>query len=74
MNEEWMKVKSMFECTTCECCLEPWCEDCEDHYDECSCVGPTQDGYEFKEVDGLLYAKKIKEDDEDGEEGPTSDR
>ncbi len=56
---EWQKVKFADECTQCEYCGEPWCEDCNDHYAECSCIGPTQgEEYEYSE-DGLRV--RIKE-------------
>lgn len=41
------------ECPTCPVCLID--------YSECPCPGPTQDDeFEYKEIDGELYAKKKK--------------
>lgn len=38
------------------------CPKCGTDYSECSCPGPTQDGYEYKtgKTNGLLYARKVK--------------
>lgn len=33
-------VKFAFECIPCPDCGEPWCEECEDHYADCECIGP----------------------------------
>ena len=35
----------------CSLCGLTYAEDCE-------CPGPTQDGYEYEEFDGVLYAKE----------------
>lgn len=34
------------------------CPICRIDYGECECPGPTQDGYDYEEFDGFLYAKK----------------
>jgi len=39
---------------TCPCGL--------DYAEECVCPGPTEDGVQYKEVDGVLYGKKHKTD------------
>lgn len=50
------------DCVPCECCEEPFCEQCQEHYADCECPGPTQDDeYDYVEVDGVLFAK-IKSD------------
>lgn len=33
-------IKYADECRPCELCLEPYCDDCEDHYADCQCPGP----------------------------------
>ena len=40
--------------------LNDICSVCGKEYasEECQCPGPTEDGYEYKEVDGVLYAKQ----------------
>ena len=61
MADEWKKVKFASDCVPCECCEEPWCQECEEHYSECSCIGPAQaEYYETKEVDGELYVNVAK--------------
>lgn len=53
------------DCDECECCGEPVCPACQVHYGECGCPGPTQDDeYDYVEVDGVLYARPICEEEE----------
>jgi len=35
------------------------CPMCGIDYAECPCPGPTMDGWEYKEVDGVLWAREI---------------
>jgi len=60
-KEVWERVRFASDSPPCPYCEEPWCEMCEMHYCDCSCFGPTQDGLEYKEVDGILYAKHEEE-------------
>ena len=62
-SDEWIKVVYAFECPPCEMCGEPVCPNCDEHYAECECPGPTQDDiYEYKKGDdGELYARKLPE-------------
>jgi hypothetical protein len=42
----------------CECCGEPFCPECNDHYADCECPGPMQnDEYDYVEIEGVLWAK-----------------
>ena len=34
------------------------CPACGGYYPDCPCPGPTQDGYEYTEIDGILYARE----------------
>jgi hypothetical protein len=46
----------------CECCGEPWCSVCLEHYAACKCVGPRNAeelGYTIIEENGVLWAMKI---------------
>lgn len=40
----------------CECCGEPWCQEHEEHYADCACYGPTQDGLRYVRVNGYEFA------------------
>lgn len=58
----WIKVVFSHEChfedwdTDMEC---PTCPQCNGNYGECPCPGPHQeDEYEYKFVDGVMFAKK----------------
>lgn len=33
------------------------CSVCGEDYSECDCPGPTQDGMEYQEFNGILYAR-----------------
>lgn len=65
MSNEWIKVKPANELPVCECCDERWCEECNEHFFECSCVGLFQDDdFEYKWLpnnDGVdePWARKI---------------
>lgn len=56
---KWVRVRFASDCKPCECCGEPLCEGCMEHYADCDCPGPTQDDeYEYKEVHGVMYARE----------------
>jgi hypothetical protein len=40
-----------------ECDEDGNCPFCGIDYGDCPCPGPTQDGYEYQEFDGVLYAR-----------------
>jgi len=52
----YQSVKMAFDCIECPDCGEPWCEEHEDHYADCPCIGPTQDDAHYKAVDGYEFA------------------
>ena len=57
---EWIEVVHSHDCEPCDMCEEPICPNCEDHYADCECPGPTQDDqFEYNEVAGVLYAREI---------------
>lgn len=62
MSDTWKKVVFASDCKLCELCGEPVCEVCQEHYADCSCPGPTQDDeYEYREMDGILYARELND-------------
>ena len=56
-QEGWSRVVFASNLDSCDMCGEPWCHVHNKHYAECDCIGPTQDGYEYEEINGILYAK-----------------
>lgn len=54
----WRKVIFADDCPPCDCCGEPVCPICSEHYADCGCPGPTQDGIEYKEFNGHLYGRE----------------
>lgn len=58
-NNPWRQVVFAEQCDLCPCCGEAWCAQCEDHYAECSCPGPTQDNMEYRTIDGVLHAREM---------------
>lgn len=64
-EDAWVKVIFFSDCIFEDWDIdkeEPICPVCNIQYADCSCPGPTtEDEYEYKEIDGVLYAKsKIK--------------
>ena len=58
-NKVWKKVVFADQMEDCpDGCDEKWCQKCKKHFFECDCIGPTQDGVEYKEVNGVLYGRK----------------
>lgn len=55
----WHKVMGAADMLECEDCGEPFCPECNAHYADCNCIGPTEDEVEFKDVDGVLFGTKI---------------
>lgn len=53
------KVKFADECSICPACGEPWCEEHNEHYADCDCIGPDniEDFGVPVEIDGVLYCK-----------------
>lgn len=35
------------------------CPLCNIDYADCECPGPMQEGYEYEEINGVLYARKV---------------
>lgn len=60
LDEEgtWNRVIFASDCEPCECCGEPVCDICDDHYADCLCPGPTQDEIEYKEFNSVLYGRE----------------
>jgi len=56
---EWKRVV-----LSADCDEDGNCPNCGIDYAGCGCPGPTQDGYEYTEIDGVLYAKPTEEDEE----------
>lgn len=69
---EWLRLHGRFlpvdgydfvvyadECQPCECCDDLVCTQCADHYADCNCLGPTQDGVDFAVFGDLLIGKKL---------------
>lgn len=61
-NNPWRRVSFASECLggdedefgdTCSICGK-------DYANECDCPGPTQDRFEYKEIDGQLFGREIE--------------
>jgi len=64
----WRRVMDAADMLECECCNEPYCPECETHYHECDCPGPSQDDeYDYREVSGILQARPKDVADSNGE-------
>ena len=58
MANRWVKVVFADDLEDCWDCGEKWCEKHKRHYFACDCIGPTEDDCEYKEVKGVLYARR----------------
>ena len=57
-SDEWQRVSFSADCLGGdEDELGYECSICGQDYSECGCPGPTQDGYEYKEINGEMYAR-----------------
>jgi hypothetical protein len=58
----WQKVRFTYECDPDG---DGWCQinDCDPS--ECPCIGPTQEGVEYEERDGVLYGRTLELDEAD---------
>ena len=52
-----------------DCDEDGLCPHCGDDYSECECIGPTQDGVEYREVDGVLYGRRLGNADDQRPQG-----
>lgn len=52
-TEGWQRVVFSADCDD-----DGNCPQCHIDYGDCGCPGPTQDGYEYMEHEGVLYARK----------------
>jgi len=55
VSGEWRRVLFANECEGFP--DEAWCE-CGFDYCECPCPGPTEDGWEYEEIDGEMWARR----------------
>lgn len=58
---EWKRVSFAADCTGSDWWDEEagsLCSICGEDYVECECPGPTMDGYEYKEIDGVMYGRE----------------
>ena len=55
----WSRVVGAADMLECECCGEPFCPECNEHYADCECIGPTEDEVETKVVDGVWFGTRI---------------
>lgn len=54
----WSKVMAAADMVECECCGEPFCPECNDHYADCECIGPMKDGVHTKTVRGVEFGTR----------------
>jgi hypothetical protein len=54
---KWMAVVFSADCDE-----DGNCPACGIDYAECPCPGPTMEGYEYREINGVLFARKESDD------------
>jgi hypothetical protein len=56
-KDGWERVMFAAECDPDG---DGWCQQRDIDPAECDCIGPTEDGVEYREVDGVLYGRRKK--------------
>lgn len=56
---DWQPVLLAAACPPCDCCGEPFCITCRQHYADCPCPGPHQDEFEYREIGGCSMARSL---------------
>jgi len=46
LQREKLPMKLAAECSECDCCGEPWCDECQKHYADCDHPGPMEESNE----------------------------
>jgi hypothetical protein len=59
IGRKWKKVVFAGDLPDCEQCDDKWCTMHHQHFADCECIGPTQDGIMYKEAKGVLYGRKM---------------
>ncbi len=65
-RQGWVQVSFVADCEGgCEASgeLGDICSLCGGEYASCGCPGPTMDGYEYQELDGVLWARRTDKND-----------
>lgn len=51
----WRRVSYAVDCGECD-----ECSICGEHYPDCPCPGPTQDGWDYQDFHGVMFAKEAQ--------------
>lgn len=52
----WKCVRFAAEMPVCDCCgEEAWCEEHQQHFADCECLGPTMDEATYKTINGVMF-------------------
>lgn len=54
----WMRVAYAADMSRCVRCGEPYCNEHGDHYADCLCIGPHEDGAKFRVIDGIQFGSR----------------
>ena len=55
----WEKVMGAADMLECEVCCEPFCPEHHEHYADCDCIGPTEEGVETATAGGVLFGTRL---------------
>lgn len=58
LEKQWASVKFASDMRECPDCDAPYCMDHKTHYSECACIGPTEDGVDYKVIDGEMFGMR----------------
>lgn len=60
MEVDWtLPVLLAADCAPCECCGEPWCAECGEHYADCAHPGPHSE-LEVVDEAGTFYQRDVE--------------
>ena len=54
-NFTWKQPKSASDCSVCSMCEEPYCDSCDEHFADCTCIGVHEDDGILTNKDGLVF-------------------
>lgn len=56
--KDWGKVMCAADMLECECCGDAFCPECNTHYADCNCIGPSEDDVIYKTIEGVLFGTR----------------
>jgi hypothetical protein len=55
----WERVMAVIEMEECPRCGEPYCQQHDEHYADCPCVGPHEEEATMRSIDGVIFGCRL---------------